>query len=113
MAFAINVLVSAMVIGFASWLSGRLPTTAGFVVALPLATLLVLPMSYREHGDAEASILLARSIFVAVPVSLSFFLPFLLSGRLGLSFWQAYGLGCAALPLAFLVHRAILRAFLS
>ena len=113
MQFALNVLVSALAIGFASWLSGRSPTVAGFVVALPLATLLVLPLSYREHGDAAATILLARSIFVALPISLSFFLPFLLSERLGLSFWQAYGLGCAALPVGFFLHRAIARALLA
>ena len=113
MLFVLNILVTAVVVGFASWLSGRFPTLAGFIVALPLATLLVLPLSYREHADAAASILLARSIFVAIPVSLTFFLPFLFSDRLGLSFWQAYALGCAALPVGFFVHRMITRALLA
>lgn len=108
--FALNVVVSAVVISFASWLSGRLPAAAGFIVALPLATMLVLPLSYREHASPEASILLAQSIFLAIPISLGFFLPFLVSGRLGLSFWQAYGLGCLALPVGFFVHRAVTRA---
>lgn len=112
MAFAINVLVSALVISFASWLSGRLPGAAGFLVALPLATMLVLPLSFQEHGNAQTSIDLARSIFAAIPISLTFFLPFLLSDRLSLSFWQAYALGCAALPVGFFVHRALLRAWL-
>ncbi|MEE2662666.1 MAG: hypothetical protein VX681_00995 [Myxococcota bacterium] len=113
MLFVLNILVTAVVVSFASWLSGRFPTLAGFIVALPLATLLVLPLSYREHADAAASILLARSIFVAIPVSLTFFLPFLFSDRLGLSFWQAYALGCAALPVGFFVHRMITRALLA
>lgn len=112
MTFALNVLVSALVIGFASWLSGRSATAAGFLVAMPLATMLVLPLSYREHGSPEASILLARSIFIAIPISLCFFLPFLLSDRLGLSFGQAYLLGCLALPLGFVVHRAVTSALL-
>jgi hypothetical protein len=107
--FAINVLVSAVVISFASWLSGRLPSTAGFIVALPLATMLVLPLSFREHGDGGAAILLAKSIFVAIPISLTFFVPFLLSRQLSLSFWEAYALGCLALPFGFLVHRAVTR----
>ena len=77
-----------------------------------IATLLVLPLSYREHGDPEATIQMAQSIFVAIPISLTFFLPFLLSGRLGLSFWQAYGLGCLALPVGYFVHRAVARALL-
>ena len=113
MAFALNVLVSAIAISFASWLSGRLPGTAGFIVALPLASMLVLPLSYQEHGSAETSIVLARSIFIAIPISLTFFVPFLLSGRLGLGFWQAYGLGCLALPLGFLVHRAVAKVLLT
>ena len=78
-------------------------------MALPLATLLVLPMSFREHGDPRVAIDLARSIFVAVPVSLGFFVPFLLTERLGLGFWQAYGLGCLALPIGFAVHRVLAR----
>ena len=109
MTFVLNVMISALVISFASWLSGRLPTVAGFLVAMPVATLLVLPLSYLQHGDADNTVLLARSIFVAIPVTLGFFVPFLLSERLALSFWQAYALGCAALPLGFLVHRVISR----
>jgi hypothetical protein len=105
--FAFKVLISAVTISFASWLSGRFPTVAGFIVALPLATMLVLPLSYREHGNAEASFLLAKSILVAIPISLAFFIPFLLSDRLGISFWQAYALGCLALPVGFFVHRAV------
>lgn len=107
MGFALNVLVSALAISFASWLSGRLPTAAGFFVALPLATMVVLPMSYQEHGNAEATILMAKSIFVAIPVSLMFFLPFLLAGRLEISFWQAYALGCLALPVGYVAHRFV------
>ncbi len=113
MAFGFNIIVSAIVISFASWLSGRFPTAAGFVVALPLATMLVLPLSYREHASPETSILLAKSIFVAIPISLTFFLPFLFSGRFGLSFWQAYAAGCAALPIGFLLHRVVTRALFS
>ncbi len=111
MTFVLNVLVSALVISFASWLSGRLPTLAGFFVALPIASMLVLPLSYNEHRSAEASILLAKSIFIAIPISLAFFLPFLLSERLSLTFWQAYAAGCLALPLGFFIHRVVAKLF--
>ncbi|NNL66560.1 MAG: hypothetical protein HKP30_09980 [Myxococcales bacterium] len=109
MTFVLNVLITACVVGFASWLSGRLPALAGFFVALPLASMIVLPLSFREHGSAESSILLAKSIFIAIPVSLAFFLPFLLAERFSLAFWQAYALGCAALPIGFVLHRAVTR----
>jgi len=102
-----NIIVSACVLGFASWLSGRFPGAAGFIVALPLATLLVLPLSQLQHGDGENTITFAKSIFVALPVTLTFFLPFFLSERLGLSFWQAYALGCLALILGYFLHRAV------
>ena len=107
MATIFNILVSAFVIGFAAWLSGRFPGIAGFIVALPLATMLVLPLSQLQHGDSENTITLAKSIFVALPITLTFFLPFLVSDRLGLSFWQAYALGCLALLFGYFVHRAV------
>ena len=107
----VNIIVSACVIGFAAWLSGRFPDTAGFIVALPLATMLVLPLSQLQHGDGENTILLAKSIFAAVPIALVFFVPLLLSGKMGLSFWQAYALGCLALILGYFAHRAIISTF--
>ncbi len=112
MTFALKIFVSAIVISFASWLSGRFPSLAGFVVALPLATMLVLPFSYAEHGNAENSILLAKSVFLAVPVSLAFFVPFLLAGRFSLSFWGAYACGCLALILGFFLHKAIVNSLI-
>ena len=107
MATIFNILVSACVIGFAAWLSGRFPGIAGFIVALPLATMLVLPLSQLQHGDSENTITLAKSIFVALPITMTFFLPFLVSDRLGLSFWQAYALGCLTLLFGYFVHRAV------
>ena len=110
MNFVLNVVVSAVVISFASWLSGRMPAQAGFFVALPIASMLVLPLSYLEHGDTESTFVLARSIFIAVPVSLCFFLPFLFIERAGASFWIAYGIGCALLPVGYVAHRLVTRA---
>mgnify|MGYP001812487022 FL=1 len=108
MFIVLNTLVSAIVIGLVAWISKRYPTTAGFIVALPLAPLLVLPLSYLQHRDASSAFEMARSILVALPVTLLFFVPFLLRARL--SFWGAYALGCALLPIGYLVHRALMRA---
>lgn len=109
MTVVVNTLISAVVIGLVAWMSRRYPVTAGFVVALPLATMLVLPLAYLQHRDATAAFDLAKSILVALPITLLFFVPFLLRDRL--SFWSAYGIGCALLPLGYLAHRAIMRAF--
>ena len=109
MSFFYTVTISVLVITFASWLSGRFPVTAGFVVALPITTLLVLPLSYLQHGSPDNSVLLAKSIFLAVPISLLFFVPFVFYERVGLSFWQAYALGIVFLIVGFGAHRAITR----
>jgi hypothetical protein len=108
MLIVLNTLVSAVVIGVAAWLSRRYPVTAGFVIALPLATLLVLPLAYLQHRDADSAFQMARSILVALPITLLFFIPFLMRERF--SFWGAYAFGCALLPVGYFVHRAIMRA---
>jgi ACR3 family arsenite efflux pump ArsB len=108
MLIVLNTLVSALIIGVAAWLSRRYPTSAGFLIALPLATMLVLPLAYVQHRDADSVFQMARSILVALPITLLFFVPFLMRDRL--SFWGAYALGCALLPLGYFAHRAIMRA---
>jgi len=111
MRFIFNMLLAASVVGVASWLARRFPVTAGFIVALPLNTLLVLPLSYVQHGESGNTMVLAKSIFTAVPVTLAFFLPFLFAGKLGLSFWQAYALACLTLGVGFFAHRAVAQWF--
>lgn len=110
MPFLINLLISATIIASTVWLSRTYPVIAGFIVALPITTMLVLPLSYLQQGSVENTTLLARSIFVAIPVSMTFFVPFLLSTRFGLNFWQTYGLGCVLLVLGFFVHRVLIHS---
>ncbi len=108
MLFVLNTLVSALVIGVAAWISRRHPDAAGFLIALPLATMLALPLAYLQHRDPLSAFQMARSILIALPITLLFFVPFLMRDRF--SFWGAYVLGCALLPIGYWVHRAILRA---
>lgn len=103
-----KVLVSAGLIAFASWLSGKRPELAGFIVALPLVTLLVLPFSYMEHQNPETSVRFAQSIFAAIPLTLFFFVPFLLAARLQLGFWWLYGAGLLLLIAAWSLHKWVL-----
>jgi len=107
MLIVLNTLVSALLIGVAAWLSRRYPVAAGFLIALPLATMLVLPLAYLQHRDPASVFQMARSILVALPITLLFFIPFLMRDRF--SFWGSYALGCALLPLGYFVHRAIMR----
>ena len=107
MFFAFKIGIAALVIATTSSLAGRSPGLAGFLMALPVASMLALPFSMAEHRDPAASVAFAKSIVFAVPLSLVFFVPFLLAERLGLGFWACYGLGCALLPAAFLAHRSL------
>jgi len=45
---------------------------------------------------------------VGVPVSLLFFVPFLLAEKLNISFWQSYSAGVGLLIIGFFLHKAIL-----
>ena len=108
MLIVLNTLVSALVIGVAAWLSRRYPSGAGFLIALPLATMLVLPLAYLQHRDPGSAFQMARSILVALPITVLFFVPFLMRDRF--SFWGAYALGCALLPVGYFLHRAIMKA---
>ncbi len=108
---ALKILISSCVIAFTSWLAGKRPDLAGFIIALPVATMLVLPFSYIEHNDPQASVQFAKSIFVAVPLSLFFFVPFLFADRLSLPFWGLYCSGAGCLVIAYFVHRWIMSFF--
>lgn len=105
MPFVVNMIISASVISFCVWLSNRSPSLAGFVISLPVSTLLVLALTQIQSGDSGNGVALAKSVFIAVPASLVFFIPFLLSERLKLSFWVCYGSGIVLLGVAYFIHK--------
>ncbi len=105
MLFVAKTLLAASIIAFASWLAGKRPELAGFIIALPLSTMLALAFTYGEFGDPKASVAFAKSVFVSVPLSMTFFIPFLLADRLNIGFLACYGLGIAFLIAAYFAHR--------
>jgi hypothetical protein len=103
----LKIAISACVIALASWLSKQKPELAGFIIALPLGTLLVLLFSYTEYQDSAASIKFAKSIFAAIPLSLLFFVPFLLAEKLPFGFWGLYASGFGLLVAGYFIHSYI------
>lgn len=99
--------IAATVIALTSWLSGKKPELAGFIIALPLASLLALAFSQIEHKDPAASITFAKSILIGVPVSWLFFAPFFFADRLGDNFWLCYAIGLVLLVAGFFIHRFV------
>ena len=107
MIFLIKILFAGFIIALSSWLAGQYPKIAGFIIALPLASLIAVIFSYVEHNDPEKSITFAKSILVGVPISYLFFLPFFFAKSLGMNFWLIYSIGFALLIIGFFIHKYI------
>lgn len=106
-----KIVLAAIVIGIASWLSQKKPELAGFIIALPLASLLALAFSYFQYRDSEASIQFARSILVGVPASYLFFLPFFLAKKFDFGFVASYLIGIVLLIAGFFIHQYVMKRF--
>ena len=109
MSFAIKAIMSGIIIAFASWLAGKKPILAGFIVALPLVSILSIVLSYMEYRDMEKINQFALSILVAIPLSLFFFVPFVLNKWLKMNFPFTLALGIGCLALAYFLHRLIFK----
>lgn len=112
MEIVLNIGLTSVILSFALWLSKTNPVLGGFIVSLPLSTLIILAFSKIQNDDVGNTVMIAKSIFVAVPATLLFFIPFLLSERLKISFWTSYGLGLGLLSVSFIVHRWIMNRWL-
>jgi hypothetical protein len=106
--FIIKTFVAAVIISFCSWYAGKRPDIAGFIIAMPILSIIALVFSYTEYKNPQNAIVFAKSIFVGVPVSLLFFVPFLLAGKWNLSFWQSYIAGLVLLVAGYYLHKTIL-----
>ena len=101
---ALNVVLTSAILTFVLWVSKSNPTLGGFIVSLPISTLIVLAFSKIENQNPGSSFMLAKSIFVAVPTTMLFFVPFLLADKLKLPFWTSYISGIALLAVAYWIH---------
>ncbi len=107
MIFLAKVLLAAIIISFASWLSGKKPELSGFIIALPIASIIAIAFSYLEHKNTENTVIFAKSILVGVPVSYLFFLPFFFAKSLNMNFWMIYTLGILFLIIGYFIHKHI------
>jgi hypothetical protein len=112
MFFTFKIIFSGIIIAFASWLAGRKPILAGFIIALPLMSMLSILFTYSEYKDMAKINQFATSILFAVPLSLTFFVPFLLNKWIKLNFAATYCLALACLAGAYFLHSWIARSFL-
>ena len=78
MDFLFKAAIAGALIALASWLSEKRPELAGFIIALPLTSIIALTISQVQTQNSENSIIFANSIIIGVPISYFFFLPFFL-----------------------------------
>lgn len=103
-----KLLLSASLITASSWLAGKNPRLAGWLMAMPLSSMIALLFAQAEFQENSRSVAFAKSIFFSVPLSLLFFVPFLFADKLKLGFGLLYGIGVFLLSLGYLIHRWIL-----
>ena len=89
----VRAIISLAVILTASELGRRFPRVGGFVLSLPLVSILALVMSWSRDHDLVAVSRLARETLLFVTVGLPLFLPLAFAPQFGLGFWQALALG--------------------
>ena len=106
--FVVKLLVSALVIAIASEVAKRDVFWGALIVALPLVSILAMGWLYGETRDNALVTRFARDIVVLVPVSLVFFLPFLLEARTRFGFVPNLVLGLVLLAVAVVLARRLL-----
>ena len=105
--FVLNMLITAALVALVARMSREMPRLGGFLISLPLSTMMVLLLSRAEHGEGAQIPALARSILVGVPISLLFLVPFALPDRVRPPFWACYALGFAGLVAGYFAHKTI------
>ncbi|MBI3779367.1 MAG: DUF3147 family protein [Gammaproteobacteria bacterium] len=98
--FFAKVFGSALVIGIATEVAKRNPFWGAVIIALPLTSMLALSWLYADTRDNALLTQFARDIFVIVPVSLVFFVPFLLEAKTRFGFVLNMGIGLALLAVS-------------
>ncbi len=83
-------LIAAVVVIIVTELADRYPRMGGFVLSLPVVSLIAFVATWTKHHEISVISRLSRETVVLVLIGLPFFLPLAAAGRLGLGFWWAY-----------------------
>jgi hypothetical protein len=82
----IKVFIAAGMIVLASVVAKRSAFFGALIIAMPMGSVLSLLFLYFDTKDSARTIEFAKEIFFMIPVSLIFFVPFLLANRTGWTF---------------------------
>lgn len=109
--FLFKTAAAGLIIAFSSKVAGKNPLLAGFIIALPLSSVLSILFSYYEFRDMEKINQFAVSILAAVPLSLVFFIPFILNRWLKMGFTLTFGLAVGLLAAVYFLHQRIVHVW--
>ena len=65
--FLLKVVGAGLIVAFSSWLAGQNPKLAGFIIALPLVSLIAILFSYYEHNDTEKTVMSVSYTHLTLP----------------------------------------------
>lgn len=112
-AVLLNLFLTSSLLTLVLWIARTNPILGGFIISLPLSTMIVLALSKLQNQNVGDTFLLSKSILVGIPASMLFFVPFLLADRLKLGFWMCYGLGFLMLGLSYFIHKWVVSHYLA
>lgn len=108
---AARALATALFIVIVAEIAKRSTLLAGILVAMPLATIMTVGLTYLDTRDAELSTRFATTTFAMVWPGLLFFIALPLLQRLGVTFWIAYGAAILLVLIGYAAMILLLRRF--
>lgn len=105
--YVLRVAIVAVIVVAVAEISKRSPRLGAVLLSLPIMSILAFQFSWLQHHDLPSVSRMARDTLILVPLSLPFFVPFALAGRLGLGFWECFTAGLALATMAILTWLTI------
>lgn len=97
----VKVIISALLIAFATEVARYNRILAAIIISLPLTSLISFIWIYIDLKDTDKLSKMSMDIFWLVLLSLPFFVIFSYLLRMQYTFWVALGMSCAALILLY------------
>ena len=104
----VRVAVVAVIVVAVAEISKRSPRLGAVLLSLPIMSILAFQFSWLQHHDLPSVSRMARDTLILVPLSLPFFIPFALAGRMGWSFWGCFSAGIALATVAIIAWISII-----
>ena len=99
MLYVFKLLLSSAIIATSTEVAKRSPALGGMILALPLVSIISYAIMGIEGADATVMSSYAKSTLIFVPISLVFFLPFVIPFFQDWSFIAKFLVGLGALTL--------------